>query len=104
MRSVALLLALVACSDLPQELPSAKTLWCPWIWRGETVLAPAQDGACWLVTPPGGMAVTEPQANACAASRGAGPTVWPGGQRLAMWVRLGSSGELHVDPVAVACP
>lgn len=103
MRSVALLLALAACSDLPQELP-AKTLWCPWIRRGETVLAPAASDTCWLVDPPDGMALTEPQADACEAFRGTKPTVWPGGKRLAMWVHPGSSGDLHVDPVATSCP
>lgn len=102
MRHLTLALALVACSG---EVPIAhELLGCPWTRKGETQLAPAPEGACWRVEALPGMAVTEPTADACAAAQSDRVTVWPPGQRLALWAAWNSFGELHVDPTAVPCP
>jgi hypothetical protein len=101
MKQVLLALIVLACSSDAVTLPDS--LICGWVRKSEYRLASLPAGRCWRLTPGKGMAVTASNASPCDATAGAQPTIWPPGQLLALWIRLGDPSDPAADQAAIDC-
>jgi hypothetical protein len=113
-RRVALLAFLVAAAtgcnsdfasnakNIPSPDELADTLRCGWIHKQDETLT-ASD-SCWLVTPQPGLSVMPQGAGACDAESGQRPSIWHGGDTVALWATTKEMGNVRADSAAIACP
>ena len=110
MKKVLSALLLTACSGGVDDLSSATRpdfqagLVCGWIFKHTVDLGPTETpGTCWLVKPPPGMSIMEHGAAACDAGEGTVPRVWGSAEKVDLFTRTGSSGDMPAPRKEVPC-